>query len=158
MKRYWLIKSEPEEYSIDDLRRDKQTAWDRVRNYQARNYLREMQKGDLCLFYHSNADPTGVAGIAEVSKLAYPEAEQFNPKSDYFDPKATKENPRWFSPDLKFVEKFAEIVPLEALRKKRGLEQMILLKRGTRLSVQSVSAEEFSIIQKLVEAKPKSRE
>lgn len=117
-----------------------------------------MQKGDLCLFYHSNAEPTGVAGIAEVTKLAYPEAEQFNPKSDYFDPKATKENPRWFSPDLKFVEKFAEVVPLETLRKKSGLEQMILLKRGTRLSVQSVSAEEFSIIKKLVEAKPKSRE
>lgn len=147
--KYWLLKSEPEVFSIDDLRREKKTCWTDIRNYQARNYLQEMALGDLCLFYHSNAEPPGVAGIAKVVKLAYPDPTQFQQKSEYYDPKASPENPRWFSPDVQFVEKFKHFIPIEELRQCAELSKLPLLQRGSRLSVHPVTSKEFSVIEKL---------
>lgn len=143
---YWLAKSEPEEYSIDDLKKDKVCHWDGVRNYQARNYMREMQKGDLVLFYHSNAAPPGVAGVMKVVKIAYPDPSQFDKKDKHFDPKSTRDNPRWFCPDLKFERKFKQFISLSELRNTKGLEKLPLLQRGSRLSVHPVSKHEFEII------------
>lgn len=144
--KYWLVKSEPEVYSIEDLRKEKKTAWTDIRNYQARNYLKEMSLGDLVLFYHSNAEPPGVAGIAKVCKLAYPDPTQFDPKSDYFEPKVSQEAPRWFSPDLQFVEKFRRLISLEELRGQASLSKLPLLQRGSRLSVHPVTQREFECI------------
>ena len=133
MMKHWLMKSEPEAYSIDDLKRDKTTNWNGIRNYQARNYMRdEMKAGDKVLFYASSADPSGVTGIAEVVREGYPE----------------KEEP-WVMVDLRFVEKFPEIVPLETLKKTRGLENMVVTKKGSRLSIQPVTKAEFDIVVKL---------
>ena len=146
---FWLTKTEPSVYSIDDLRKDKVTAWDEVRNYQARNNLRQMEKGDQVFIYHSNAEPPGIVGIAKVVKEAYPDASQFDKRSKYYDEKATKDNPRWFSPDLRFVKKFREILPLQDLKGEKKLAKMILLQRGSRLSVQPVSKIEFEHILKL---------
>jgi predicted RNA-binding protein with PUA-like domain len=147
--RYWLIKSEPASYSIDDLQRDGSTAWEGVRNYQARNFMRdEMQPGDLLLFHHSSADPPGVAGIARVSRSGFPDATARDPKSDYFDPKASDEDPRWFNVEVEFVERFPENVPLARLRETPGLEKMPLINKS-RLSVQPVTEEEFQIVRKL---------
>lgn len=146
----WLVKSEPDVYSIDDLKREGTTAWSGVRNYQARNFLSGMKKGELVLFHHSSAEPPGVAGICKVVKAAYPDPTQFDRHSKYFDEKASKENPRWFSPALAFVEKFKEIIPLDVLRKHCALQKMVLLQRGSRLSVQPVTEEEFETIVKLV--------
>jgi predicted RNA-binding protein with PUA-like domain len=148
--RYWLMKSEPEAYSIDDLKRDGKTYWDGVRNYQARNFMRDsMQPGDRVLFYHSNAEPPGVAGIAEVCKKAYPDFTAWDPKDKHYDPKSTKENPVWMMVDLKFVEKFPGVVPLQALRDHPKLGTMLVLKRAQRLSVQPVEKTHFEIIQKI---------
>ena len=127
------MKSEPEAYSIDDLRRDKSTSWDGIRNYQARNFLRAMKKGDQVLFYASSADPSGVTGLAEVTREARPE-----PKDD-----------EWSMVDIEFVEKFPEIVPLETLKQTKGLENMVLTRKGSRLSVQPVTKSEFDIVVKL---------
>ncbi|OGW72291.1 MAG: EVE domain-containing protein [Omnitrophica bacterium GWA2_52_12] len=138
----WLMKSEPEVYSIDDLARDKKTGWDGVRNYQARNFLRDqIKEGDRVLFYHSNAEPPGIAGIAEVVRGGYP------------DPSAFLEGdvPVWYSVDVRFVKKFKDILPLEKLRSVKGLETMLLLKRGQRLSVQPVTEKEWAVILKLAE-------
>lgn len=146
---HWLVKSEPSVYSIGDLKRDRVTHWEGVRNYQARNYLREMKPGDKLLFYHSSEEPVGVAGIAQVKSAAYPDASQFNPKDEYYDQKATKENPRWFSPDIEFVEQFSEVLPLEALRLEKSLKTMVLFQRGSRLSVQPVSEAQFAHIRGL---------
>ena len=146
---YWLMKSEPSTYSIDDLKRDKTTHWDGVRNYQARNLMKEMKKGDQALFYHSSADVIGVAGIATIFKEAYPDPSQFDKKSKYFDPKASEENPRWFCPDIKFKKKFKEVISLSALKEEKKLKDMILLKRGTRLSVQPLNKTQFDHIVKL---------
>ena len=143
---YWLCKSEPDVYSIDHLKRDKKTLWDCVRNYQARNYLKEMVVGDAILYYHSSADPTGVVGTAEVSKSVVPDPTQFDQKSEYFDDKATTENPRWFAPEFKFISKFDSLVPLESIRKDTTLQKMILLQKGSRLSVQPVTKKEFERI------------
>ena len=148
---YWLAKSEPSVYSIDDLKKDKITYWDGVRNYQARNFLKEMEKGDVVLFYHSNADPTGVAGVAKINKTAYPDPTQFNKRSKYFDEKATKEKPRWFCPDLKFVKKFKNVISLQDLKEVKALEKMTLLKRGNRLSVMPVTKKEYEVITKLAD-------
>lgn len=146
MARHWLVKSEPGSYSIHDLRRDGSTFWSGVRNYQARNFMRdEMQPGDPVLFYHSNAEPTGVAGIARVARGAYPDHTAREPESPYFDPKASDEDPRWYMVDVEFVEAFPEVVPLDVLRRTPGLEKMPLLNRS-RLSVQPVTPEEFEII------------
>ena len=146
MAKYWLMKSEPNTYSIDDLARDGRTHWDGVRNYQARNFMRdEMKVGDGVLFYHSNANPPGVAGIARVVREGYPDHTAQDPNSKYFDPKASDEDPRWFMVDIEFVEKFDELVPLETLRQTPGLEEMLVTKKS-RLSVQPVRPEEFEIV------------
>ena len=147
---YWLTKTEPSVYSIDDLKKDKTTPWDEVRNYQARNNLRAMKKGDHIFIYHSNADPPGIAGIAKVVKEAYPDASQFDSRSRYFDEKATKENPRWFSPDIQFVKKFREPLPLHEIKSDKKLANMVLVQRGSRLSVQPVSKAEFEYILELL--------
>ncbi|HEV2149983.1 MAG TPA: EVE domain-containing protein [Longimicrobiaceae bacterium] len=144
--RHWLLKSEPGAYSIEDLRRDGSTFWNGVRNYQARNFMRdEMRLGDPVLFYHSNAEPPGVAGIARVSREGYPDPTALDPESDYFDPKASPEDPRWFMVDVEFVEAFPELVPLDVIRGTPGLAAMPLVNRS-RLSVQPVTAEEFETI------------
>ncbi len=150
MAQYWLMKSEPDVYSIDDLERDNTTYWDGVRNYQARNLMRdEMKLGDGVLYYHSNAKPPGVAGLAKVSKESYPDPTQFDEKSKYFDPKATKEKPRWFLVDLEYVRTFPRFVSLAELRERDDLEGMALLRKGQRLSVQRVTPREWKIVCKM---------
>lgn len=145
--KYWLFKSEPEAYSIDDLQKDKKTFWDGVRNYQARNFLRdEIKKGDMVLFYHSNCEPTGVFGICEVVKDGYPDNTAFDPESNHFDPKSKPENPDWFMVDIKFVKKFSKPVTLEEIKANSKLQNMKLLQRGNRLSIQPVTKEEFNAI------------
>jgi predicted RNA-binding protein with PUA-like domain len=151
-KNYWLMKSEPEIYSIDDLARDKKTYWEGVRNYQARNFMRDLMKpGDEIFFYHSNAEPPGIAGIARVAGASYPDPAQFNSKSEYYDPAAKKEKPVWYVVDIQFVKKFPKLLPLEKLKGVQGLEKMPLLQRGQRLSVQPVSGLEWEIVKKLAE-------
>jgi predicted RNA-binding protein with PUA-like domain len=147
---YWLMKSEPSVYSIDDLARDGSTHWEGVRNYSARNNMQRMKLGDLVLFYHSNAKPPGAVGVARVCKEAYPDKYQWDRRSKYFDEKATKEKPRWFMVDVEFVEKFPSLVSLDTMKATKGLENMVVIKRG-RLSVQPVAAGEFSIVKKLGE-------
>ncbi len=148
-KRFWLMKSEPNTYSIDDLERDGRTHWDGVRNYQARNFMRDdMRVGDEVLFYHSNANPPGVAGLARVVRTGYPDHTARDPKSKYFDPKASDEDPRWYMVDIEFVAKFDEFVPLATLRETPGLEEMLVTKKS-RLSVQPVAEKEFEIVKRL---------
>lgn len=142
---YWLLKSEPNTFSIDDLARVDVEHWDGVRNWTARNNLRAMQVGEQCFFYHSVVDPTGVAGICEVAREAYPDHTQFDPASKYHDPKATPEKPRWYMPDVRFVRKFDRIVTLKEMRATPGLEDMVLLRQG-RLSVQPVTDQEWKIV------------
>ena len=143
---HWLVKSESNKFSIDDLKRDKVTHWHGVRNYQARNYLRSMKPGELVLYYHSVVEPVGIVGIARVVKEAYPDPTQFDPKSEYYDQKATKEAPRWFCPEFEFVERFPKILELKELREVSGLKSMVLLKKGSRLSVQPVTESEYTLI------------
>lgn len=153
-KRYWLLKSEPGTYSIDHLERDGATSWEGVRNYQARNSLRDDARvGDLVLFYHSNTEPIGVAGVAKVVRAGYPDPFQFDVKNKYFDPKSKPENPTWITIDVGFVEKFAEVVPLATLKTMPGLEKMVVTQRGSRLSVQPVTKDEFEIVRKLGKAR-----
>lgn len=148
--KYWLMKCEPAAYTIDDLKRDGTTSWEGVRNYQARNFLRdEMKAGDKVLFYASNADPSGVTGIAEISREAYPDKFATKKGHEYFDPKATKDDPIWYMVDIRFVEKFPEIVPLDTLKSTAGLEDMVVTKKGSRLSIQPVKKQEFDIVVKL---------
>lgn len=150
--KYWLMKSEPDVFSFEDLKkRPKKTEpWNGVRNYQARNFMRdEMKPGDLILFYHSSCDIPGVAGIAKVSSDPYPDSTQFEEKSEYFDPKATKENPRWFLVDVSFEMNLKNHVSLEELKKHKKLSEMRLLQRGNRLSILPVTREEFEYIKKL---------
>ena len=148
MPQYWLLKSEPTTFSIDDLFRSpkKTTCWEGVRNYQARNFLRTMDEGDLGFFYHSNADPPAIVGIVKVVKKAYPDPYAFDQKSRYFDPKSTVESPRWFVVDVQFQEKFSKELSLESLRTIKALEKMELLRRGSRLSVQPVRPAEWKRI------------
>lgn len=149
-KQYWLMKSEPNVYSIDHLKKDEKTYWDGVRNYQARNFMRDTMKvGDQVFFYHSNAEPPGIAGIAEVVKEGYPDPSAFDKKSKYFDEKSKKENPTWFVVDIRFKKKFKELLPLEMLRGVKGLSKMPLLQKGQRLSIQPVSPEEWVVIDKI---------
>lgn len=137
--RYWLMKSEPDVYSIEDLKRDGKSPWTGVRNYQARNFMRdEMQVGDLVLFYHSNAEPPGVAGIAKIASAAYPDFTALDAASEYYDPKASTQNPIWMMVDVAFVKKFPRIVSLDELRAESVLSDMLVLRRGMRLSVQPV--------------------
>jgi len=148
--KYWLMKSEPDVYSIDTLAKDKTTWWEGVRNYQARNFMmKEMAEGDLVLFYHSNAEPPGVAGIARVSAAAQPDKAQFDKKSEYYDAKATKEKPQWFCVQVEYVKKFNELVSLNQLREEKALADMLVLKKGQRLSVQPVDKKHFETLAKL---------
>jgi predicted RNA-binding protein with PUA-like domain len=145
------MKSEPDEFSIDDLVRAKRqsTPWFGVRNYQARNYMRDdMRLGDRALFYHSSCPEPGVAGIVEVSRLAYPDTTQFDPKSPYYDAKSTRAAPRWSHVDVKLVRK-TRLVPLAELHATPGLEDMVTLRRGNRLSITPVTADEWRVIDKL---------
>jgi len=141
----WLMKSEPDVFGIDDLAKKKTEGWNGVRNYEARNFMKSMKLGDRVLFYHSNAKPSGVAGLAEVSRTAYPDATQFDPKSDYHEPRATKEAPVWFQVDLRFVSKLARLVPLDELRGMPELQGMKLFTRS-RLSVVPVTPAEWKAI------------
>jgi predicted RNA-binding protein with PUA-like domain len=145
---YWLIKSEPHVYSIDDLRREKRTAWNGVRNYQARNHMRAMKKGELVLFYHSTSDPTGVAGVAKVVKEAYPDPTQFDRRSEYHDPKSPKGDPRWWLVDVGFVERFEAPVLLAAIKADKRLADMVLV-NNSRLSVQPVTQKEFDWVMEM---------
>jgi predicted RNA-binding protein with PUA-like domain len=146
-KRYWLMKSEPEVYSIDDLERDGSTAWTGVRNFKARNNMRAMSIGDEVLFYHSNADPSCVAGIARVSRTAYPDPTQFDKKSEYHDRKSDPEDPTWDLVDVEFVAKAKTPVSLGDVKGDPELGEMELVRYG-RLSVQSVTKEEFDRVKK----------
>jgi len=152
MAKYWLVKSEPSVFSIDDLARakDRTTFWDGVRNFQARNLLRdEMSVGDGVLFYHSSADPPAAVGTAKVAAAARPDPSQFDAKSDHYDRDSSKEAPRWFGVDIQLDRKFARPVTLAELRAMPALADMVLLRRGSRLSVQPVSAAEWRAICKL---------
>jgi predicted RNA-binding protein with PUA-like domain len=153
-KKYWLMKSEPSVYGIDDLEKDKKTYWDGVRNFKARNYMQEMTVGDGVFFYHSNANPKAIVGIARVCKEAYPDHTQFDEKSKYFDARAKKEKPVWFMVDIELVTKLDEPVTLEFLRGVSDLEGMALLKKGQRLSVQKVTSDEWKKICKIAGVKP----
>jgi predicted RNA-binding protein with PUA-like domain len=142
-RRYWLMKSEPGVYSIDDLEADGSTHWDGVRNYQARNFMRDdMKKGDRVLFYHSNASPPGVAGVAEVVREGYADHTARDPDSHYYDEKATEDDPRWYMVDIGFVRKLPRLIPLEELKDDPALESMVVTGRS-RLSVQPVEREHF---------------
>lgn len=141
--RYWLMKSEPSEYSIDDLARDGSVAWFGVRNYQARNFMRDQMKvGDGVLFYHSSCAEPGIAGLAEVSRLAYPDETQFETGGKYFDAKATRENPRWFNVEVRFVEK-TRLLSIAELRGYPELANMRILAKGNRLSITPVDPDEW---------------
>ena len=149
MKNFWLMKSEPSCFSIDELsKRPKQTApWDGVRNYQARNFIRDKMKvGDQAFFYHSSCNPPGIAGIVDIVSDAYPDYTAFDPNSQHPDAKSTPENPRWFMVDVCLKEKFPQIIPLERLRHYPELAKMPLLRRGNRLSILPVSATEWEFI------------
>jgi len=144
--RYWLIKSEPSAYSIDDLKRDKKTAWTGVRNYQARNFMRDQMKpGDRAFYYHSNCDEPGIVGIAEVASTAYPDETQFDRKSKYYDETSTREAPRWMHVDFRFVKK-TPLVSLDELRRHKALAHMRVLARGNRLSITPVDPAEWEYI------------
>ncbi len=156
--KYWLVKTEPGSFSIDDLRKSpkKTTSWDGVRNYQARNFMREMRKGDRVFFYHSSTEPAGIVGIAEVVREAYPDHTALDPKDDHYDPKSTPGNPIWEMVDIRLVREFKGVIALEELRGVAGLESMELLRKGSRLSVQPVKPEEWKIVLKLADKKEKS--
>lgn len=144
--RHWLIKSEPDVFSIDDLAKVRQEPWSGVRNYQARNFMwKEMNIGDLALFYHSNAKPPGIVGIARVASEPYPDPTQFDPSSDYFDPKATERSPRWWLVDFSFVGKFPAILTLDALKAHPQLRDMLVCQRGSRLSITPVETNHYKL-------------
>ncbi|WP_447601006.1 EVE domain-containing protein [Nitrospira sp. Nam80] len=152
-KHYWLMKSEPEAFSIDDLLRSpkKTTCWEGVRNYQARNFMRSMKIGDEILFYHSNADPPAVVGTAEVVRTAYPDPTQFDPKDSHYDPDSDPRQPRWDMVDIRFVRRFMKAMSLQRLRRERTLKHMELLRKGSRLSVQPVRPAEWDAVMALAE-------
>ena len=155
--RHWLMKSEPDVYSIDDLRRDGTECWEGVRNYQARNFMREMAVGDLAIFYHSNAKPPGAAGVCKIVRAAYPDDTQFDGKSKYYDPKSKPEDPRWSMVDVRFVERFDQVVSLRDLKDDAKLEGMRVTQKGSRLSVQPVDKSHFKRVLQLAGAKTKVR-
>jgi len=153
--KYWLFKSEPDAFSINDLKgmKGKKDHWDGIRNYQARNLMRDdIKKGDLGFFYHSSCKVPGVVGIVEIVKEAYPDHTALDPKEKYYDPKETADNPRWVMVDVKFKQQFKEIIPLERLRSVKALSEMMLLRKGSRLSIQPVSKKEWNAIVKLSDA------
>ena len=150
---YWLLKTEPAECSIDDLAAQpiKPVVWEGVRNYQARNFLRQMQEGDEVLVYHSSCKLIGVAGTARISRSVYPDSAQFDPESPYFDPKSSRDSPRWDAVNVVFVQKFSQLLSLDAIKASPALEALSLWKKGNRLSVMPVSANEWQAILELVE-------
>lgn len=148
------MKCEPEAYTIQDLERDGVTSWEGVRNYQARNMMRdEMQVGDGVLFYASNADPSGVTGLARIAKAGYPDPTAWKPGHKYYDETSSKDTPAWYMVDIAFEERFPDVVPLDTLKSTKGLEKMGVTQKGSRLSVQPVAKSEFDIVTKLGRAK-----
>jgi len=156
-RKYWLMKSEPDVYSIDDMEKAGTGEWEGVRNYQARNFMRAMKEGDLVLFYHSNAKPPGVVGVVEVVGEAHPDATQFDPKSPYYDARVKKDEPRWDVVDVAHVETFAETVSLATLKDTKALDGMLILRKGNRLSVTPVDKKHFKAVLKLAKAKTQVR-
>ncbi|HWP31437.1 MAG TPA: EVE domain-containing protein [Fimbriimonadales bacterium] len=153
-RNYWLFKSEPSTYSFDDLLKEGSATWDGVRNYKARNYMKnEMKVGDLVFYYHSSCEEPGIVGIAEVIKEAIPDDSQFDPKSEYYDPGSNPENPRWWMVTIRAVEKFPRLVSLKELRNTPGLEEMVILQKGNRLSITPVKRKEWEIIRSLATKK-----
>lgn len=151
----WLVKTEPDSYSIDDLARDKQTFWNGVRNYQARNTMRDgMKLGDAVLFYHSGGDAPAIVGLAKVVKESYPDHSAFDPKSKYYDEKSKRESPIWMMVDLAFDRKFDHPITLQSLREVKSLAKMVLLQKGSRLSVQPVADDEFNTILAIADGAP----
>lgn len=138
---YWLMKSEPSDYSIDDLKRDQTTIWDGVRNYQARNFLREMQPYDFVFFYHSNVKPPAIVGLAQIVETDIADPTQFDPHNQYYDPKATLENPRWQTVKVSFWDKFKQPISLTELKEMFSPEELMVVKKGNRLSVMPVRLE-----------------
>lgn len=155
-KRYWLMKSEPGDFSIDDLRRVGTEPWTGVRNYQARNYMRQMQPGDGVLFYHSNCEVPGIYGLAEVACTAYPDPTQFDPRSKYHDEKATREQPRWDLVDVRYDRHLARPLPLDEIRAHADAlgEDFALIRKGSRLSVLPVTAAQWKLLLSLEKKKP----
>ena len=149
MPKFWLMKSEPDVFSFADLHRLGKTAWEGVRNYQARNLMREQKVGDGVLFYHSNAKPSGIIGVARVVRESYPDTTQFDPKSEYFDAKATRDKPRWFMVDVAYEAPLPRLISLAELHTVTGLKDMVLLHRP-RLSVQPVTPNEWRLITKVL--------
>ncbi|MDF1611147.1 MAG: EVE domain-containing protein [Stygiobacter sp.] len=150
--KYWLMKSEPEVFSIDDLAKSKNqtTYWDGVRNYQARNFLRdEIKIGDKVIFYHSNSEPPGAAGICEVVKEGYPDFTAFDPENHHYDPKSKMDSPTWFMVDIKLIKKFFHFVSIDEMRENKKLQTMKLLQRGNRLSVIPLTKQEYDEIVRL---------
>jgi predicted RNA-binding protein with PUA-like domain len=144
---YWLMKSEPDVFGIDDLKRVKVEPWDGVRNYQARNMMRDdMKKGDLAFFYHSNCDEPGIVGVMTIARAGYADETAFNPETKYYDPKSDPDNPRWYRVDVRFKHKFKRTISLNELRQQKALQSMPLLRKGNRLSVMPVSEEEWNYI------------
>ena len=149
-KRYWLMKCEPGAYTIDDLARDGRTSWEGVRNYQARNFMRDlMQEGDGVLFYASNADPSGVTGLATIAKAGYPDHFAWKQGHKYFDTAGARDTPVWYMVDVGFVERFPSTVSLESLKATKGLERMMVTQKGSRLSVQPVTKAEYEVVRRL---------
>jgi predicted RNA-binding protein with PUA-like domain len=147
--KYWIFKSEPDVYSIDDLKKDKKACWEGVRNYQARNFMmNDMKIGDKVLFYHSNAKEIGIVGLCEVCKESYPDYHAWDKKSKYFDEKSPKDKPRWFMVDVKFLKKFDEVITLQSMKENKKLADMRLVKKGNRLSIIPITASEFKEITK----------
>lgn len=151
-RRYWLVKSEPDVFSFADLvaSPNSTTGWEGVRNYQARNFMRDgMKRGDLVFFYHSSTDPAAIVGVAEVAREAYPDPTAFDSSDSHFDPKSRRDAPTWMMVDLRAVEPLARPLPLSDLRGVKGLEKMVLLQKGSRLSVQPVTEQEWKIIHEM---------
>lgn len=147
---YWLMKTEPSVFSIDDLKRDGFSEWEGVRNFQARNYMRDgMRVGDLALFYHSNANPSGVSGVCRICHASHPDFTALDKKSPYYDPKATSDNPIWMMVEVEFVEKFPHFVSIAELRQHSQLEGLKILQKGSRLSITPVEKKHFELIQAL---------
>ena len=146
----WLIKSEPDAFSIQDLEKVDHEVWSGVRNYQARNFMwRDMNVGDLALFYHSNAKPPGIAGVARVASESYPDPTQFEKNGKYFDPKATEEKPRWYLVDFEHIATFDELLPLQSLKDDKILSEMLVCQKGSRLSITPVEKKHFNRVLKL---------
>ena len=148
MKNYWIMKNEYSDYSIDDFKKDKKTMWDGVRNYQARNFIREMKSGDEFIYFHSNGDPSGAAGLGKIVSNPYPDPSQFK-KGKYYEKRATKDNPVWTTVDVRFEKKFDNLVPLTDIKKSDKLKGILVARKGNRLSVTPISKSHFDEILKM---------